>query len=271
MSVAVMSKTPSRAVHGGSFETSPKRQNGEVSKTPPKPQALANLPIPPFGTAVAINYLTLGVAGHLPCSTNKGGARNRADRTSDALTKAHIANLTAAGRHSRAIGLPFTRMITIHWQAAGAALADMVKATGRFLDLLTKALARHKSKTAWLWTLENGDRKGGHCHLLVHVPAALVSLLTRLQKGWLRRITGKAYRKRVIHSKPIGGRLGLEAGNPALHAVNLADAFGYILKGADAQAAEKFALTRLEAGGNIIGKRCGTSQNIGAKARKVKD
>ena len=162
-------------------------------------------------------------------------------------------------------------MITIHWQAAGVALADMVKATGRFLDLLTKALARHDSKTAWLWTLENGDRKGGHCHLLVHVPAALVSLLTRLQKGWLRRITGKAYRSRVFHSKPIGGRRGLETGNPELHAVNLADAFGYVLKGADAKAAEKFALTRLEPGGRIIGKRCGISQNISAKARKTKD
>jgi len=148
------------------------------------------------------------------------------------------------------------------------ALADMVKATGRFIDLLTKALARHNSKTAWLWTLENGDRKGGHCHLLVHVPAALVSLLTRLQKGWLRRITGKSYRARVIHSDPIGGRLGLETGNPELHAINLAVALGYILKGANAGAAEQFALARLESGGRIIGKRCATSQNIGAKARK---
>ena len=271
MSVAAMSKTSTRVLHGGSFETSPKRKNGEVSKAPLKPQTLAKLPIPQVGTAVAINKFTLGVAGHLPCSTNKGGARNRADRTSDALTTAQIANLTAAERHSRAIGLPFTRMITIHWQAAGVALADMVKATGHFLDLLTKALARHKSKTAWLWTLENGDRKGGHCHLLVHVPAALVSLLTRLQKGWLRRITGKAYRARVIRSEPIGGRLGLETGNPELHAVNLADAFGYILKGANSEAAAKFGFTRLESGGRIIGKRCGTSQNIGAKARKVKD
>ncbi len=265
-----MSKTPSRALHGGSFETSPKRKNGEVSKAPPETQSTANLPIQQVGTAVAINYLRLGVAGHLPCSSNKGGSRNRANRTSDALTKAQIANLTAAERHSSVIGLPFTRMITIHWQAAGVALADMVKATGRFLDLLTKALVRHGRKTAWLWTLENGDRKGGHCHLLVHVPAALVSLLTRLQKGWLRRITGKPYRARVIRSKPIGRLLDLENGNPELHAVNLAEAFGYVLKGADPEAAAAFGLARLEAGGRIIGKRCGTSQNIAAKSRKAK-
>lgn len=270
MNVAAMIEKPSRAVHGGSFETSPNPKNGEVSKAPPTPLTPHKLPISRTGTAVAISYLRLGGAGHLPCSTGRGGARNRADRTSDALTGAHIANLKAAERHSSVIGLPFTRMITIHWQAAGVALGDMVKATGRFLDLLTKALARHNSKTAWLWTLENGDGKGGHCHLLVHVPAALVSLLTRLQKGWLRRITGKPYRSRVIHSKPIGGRLGLETGNPELHVANLAVALGYVLKGADPEAVAVFRLARLDAGGRIIGKRCATSQNIGAKARKVR-
>lgn len=257
------------ALHGGSFETSPLCGFGEVSKAPIQPQTRGNLPIPQAGTAVAISYLRLGVAAHLPSSTSRGGARNRADRESHALTAAQIANLEAAERHARAIGLPFTRMITIHWQAAGVALADMVKATGRFVDLLTKALARNKTKTAWLWTLENGDRKGGHCHLLVHVPATLVSILTKLQKGWLRRITGNPYRARVIRSEPIGGRLGLETGNPELHAINLTVALGYVLKGANAAAAEQFNLARLEAGGRIIGKRCGTSQNIGAKARKA--
>ena len=271
MSVAAMIKPLSSEIHGGSFETSPKLQNGEVSKAPPKSQPHHNLPISGTGTAVAISYLRLGVAAHLPCSTGRGGARNRADRETHALTTAQIASLEAAERHAGAIGLPFTRMITIHWQAAGVALAHMVKATGRFLDLLTKALARNETKTAWLWTLENGDRKGGHCHLLVHVPAALVPILTKLQKGWLRRITGKPYRARVIHSKPIGGRLGLEAGNPELHSINLAVALGYILKGADAKAAEQFGLARLEAGGRIVGKRCSTSQNISATARKAKD
>lgn len=265
-----MTKPLPGARHGGSFETSPNPQNGEVSKTALQPQMPCNPPFPETGTAVAINYLRLGVAAHLPCSTGRGGARNRADRESHALTAAQVANLEAAERHALAIGLPFTRMITIHWQAAGVALADIAKATGRFLDLLAKALARHKSKTAWLWTLENGDRKGGHCHLLIHVPAALASTLTRLQKGWLRRITGNPYRARVIRSKPIGGRLGLEAGNPELHVINLAVALGYVLKGANAEAAAKFGLERLEAGGRIIGKRCGTSQNIGATARKTK-
>ena len=69
--------------------------------------------------------------------------------------------------------------------------------------------------------MKTATRKGGHCHLLAHVPADLVPRLTGLQRGWLRRITGQPYRARVIHSKPIGGRLGLETGNPDLHAINL--------------------------------------------------
>lgn len=151
----------------------------------------------------------------------------------------------------------------------------MAKATYRFTDLLTKALARHGSGTAWLWTHENvpgnGHDKGGHCHLLAHVPPDLVPVVTALQRGWLRRITAQPYRARVIHSKPIGGRLGLETGNPDLHAVNLEAALAYVLKGASPEAASQFGLERLEPGGRVIGKRCGTSQNIGAKARKAKD
>lgn len=164
-------------------------------------------------------------------------------------------------------------MVTIHWQAAGVPLAGMAKATGRFLDLMSKALARHGSPTAWIWTHESatakGQDKGGHCHMLAHVPAPLVAVVANLQRGWLRRITGQPYRARVILSKPIGGRLGLETGNPQLHAVNLQVAFGYLLKGASQEAAAQFGLERLEPGGRVIGKRCGTSQNIGAKARNA--
>lgn len=176
----------------------------------------------------------------------------------------------AAARHAGAVGLPFTRMTTIHWASAGVPLDRMAHATGRFVDLLTKALARHGSKTAWLWAHEGGEGKGGHCHLLAHVPAKLVPRVTALQRGWLRRITGRPYRARVVLSRPIGGRLNVQINNPAIYAVNLDAATSYILKGASPKAAERFGLAKLESGGRVIGKRCGTSQNIGAKARRMK-
>ncbi len=257
--------------HGGTLKLHRGATFGEVSIAPLQPKNPANQECAPSGTTLAISNLTSGVAAHLPCSTGRGGSRNRADRVSHALTAAQIGNLKAAERHVQKIGLPFTRMISIHWEAAGVPLVGMAKATGRFTDLLAKAVARHGSCTAWIWVHENGDGKGGHCHLLAYVPADLVSTVTSLQRGWLRRISGKPYRARVIHSKPIGGRLGLETGNPDLHAVNLGEALAYILKSASPAAAAQFGLERLEPGGCVIGKRCGTSQNIGAKARKGKD
>lgn len=200
--------------------------------------------------------------------SRRGGAHNSAARQSEAISNEQIASLWAAERHSRKIGLPFTRMVTIHWEAAGVPLKGMAKATGHFIDLMTKAMARHCYKTAWIWVHEGGDRKGGHCHLLAHVPAEFAPRMAKLQRGWLRRITGKPYKRGVIRSEPIGGRLGDEVTNPEHHALNLAEAFGYVIKGASAEAGERFELERLEAGGLVIGKRCGTSQNIGRAARE---
>jgi hypothetical protein len=273
---AAMLKPLDCARHGSTLKLHRGETFGEVSIVPLQPRSPANLPITGTGTALAISNITSGLSALSGGGTGRGGARNRADRESDALTAAQVANLRAAKRHAEAIGLPFTRMISIHWQAAGVPLAGMAKATGRFTDLMAKALSRHGSSTAWLWTHENvpshGNRKGGHCHMLAYVPATLVPVLTGLQRGWLRRITGRPYLARVIYSRPIGGRLGLEAGNPELHAVNLAVAFGYVCKGAPQAILDHFDIEREhKPGGRVIGKRCGTSQNIGAKARKAED
>lgn len=268
---AAMPEPLDSARHGDALKLHRDCGFGGVSIAPLQPQLPANPPIARTGTALAINYFTTGVAALSASSTGRGGARNRADRKSHALTAAQIGNLKAAERHAEKIGLPFTRMITIHWQAAGVPLADMVRATGRFLDLLSKTLARHGSSTAWIWVHENapgdGHSKGGHCHLLAHVPSHLVPVITRLQRGWLRRITGRPYRARVIHSKPIGGRLGLEIANPDLHAVNLEVVLAYVLKGACQEAGVALGLTQSGQGGLVIGKRCGWSQNVGKKAQ----
>ncbi len=263
---AAMSKLSANE-HGSPLKLHRRATFDEVSTGSHQPLSPAFPRFSPTGTALAIDNRAIGVAAHSPCSTGRGGARNSATRESKALSTAHLGNLIAAARHAEAIGLPLNRMITIHWEAAGVPLSDMAKATGRFTDLLAKALRRRGSRTSFLWVHENGDGKGGHCHLLAHVPAALVRHVAGLQKAWLRRITGRPYRARVVHSRPIGGRLGLERDNPELHAINLEAALAYLLKGAGEDAGEQFALHRLEPGGRVIGKRCGTSQNIGRKAR----
>ena len=268
---AAMPKPQNRARHGGTLKLHRGAIFGEVSKPPHCPQSPHIPPHLRFGTAVA-NYISiLGEPANCAQTERRGGARNRANRESHALNKRQIANLEAAERHAWAIGLPFTRMVTIHWQAAGVPLEGMVRATGRYIDLLTRWLARKGHRTAWIWVLENGHGKGGHCHLLVHVPAPLVRDLVAKAKQWLRAITGKPYRKRVLCSRPIGGWLGIEKSNPESYAANATAALAYLVKGADSEAAAAFGLERLQPGGRIIGRRCSASQNINAKARKAKD
>jgi len=109
------------------------------------------------------------------------------------------------------------------------------------------------------------ERKGGHCHLLAHIPDALAPLVARRQRAWIKAITGKPYKARVIYGRAIVGAANAGAGG--LYKANITAALGYILKGANAAAAARYGLTRLEPGGVIIGKRCGVSQNIGPKAR----
>jgi hypothetical protein len=244
---------------------------GEVSTSSVRPQSEANPPKNENGTTPAVSNLSHGEAAFSIPRSGRGGSRLRRDRASYALTSSQTANLIAATAHAQVIGLTFTRMVTIHWQAAGLPLSELPSATGRFVDLLTKTLARHGSRTAWLWTHENKSQrdKGGHCHLLIHVPANLVRVVNRLQRRWLRSITGRPYRRGTICSRPVGGRLGIEKHSPDLHAANLDTALGYLLKGATLETALKFSLRRVEPGGLIIGKRCSTSQNIGLSARNA--
>jgi len=265
--VAVMSKASELPRHDGNLKLHRNGVFGGVSSLPVHSETPVNTGLPQSGTARAIKYLSLGVPAHFAHKPAHGGARNRADRESHGLSARQISNLAAAAHHASIIGLPLNRMITIHWQAAGLPLMAMAKATYRFTDLMTKALTRRGARSAWLWVHENGDRKGGHCHMLAHIPADLAPEFTGLQRGWLRLITGQPYRRGVIHGKPIGGRLGLETGNPDLHAINLHAALSYVLKGASEAAATITNTNRHEPGGRIIGKRCATSQNIGARAR----
>lgn len=280
--------------HGHALKLHRSSGFGEVSNYGAEPIMPEDTGLRQIGTFVAINNLALGIAANFEiehagserahrerCSERtaggrqqkhgRGGARNRADRVSLSLTPSQVANLRAAVEHAQRIGLPLNRMMTVHWHAAGVPLEAMAKATGRFIDLFSKALTRHGSVTAWAWVHESGEGKGGHCHLLAHVPPALAYLVSRRQRSWLRRITGRPYRPRTILSKPIGGLLGLEAGNPDLHAVNLMAALDYLTKGIDPTAADACNIVKLEPGGRVIGKRCGTSENIGSKARKEFD
>jgi hypothetical protein len=79
------------------------------------------------------------------------------------------------------------------------------------------------------------------------------------------RIAGPAYGAGAVNTRRIGGRVTVAQ---AVHDANLAEALAYMLKGADDATAAALGLSRREPGGRVIGKRCGWSENIGAKARR---
>lgn len=257
ISLAMPIKSITAAEHGALLKLHRGATFGEVSNAHPLTENRHIATIVDNGTHHANNYINLSEAANRVAPKGKGGARNRADRQSMALTKAQEANLRAAEHHSSLIGLPLTRMITIHWKAAGVPLEGMAKATGVFIDKLSKWLARSNARTAWLWVHENKGDKCWHAHILIHIPADCVKKLPAMQKRWLKQITGRPYLAKVIRSDPIGGRLGLELSNPLLHKANCEAALNYVLKGA----------RPCKPQGIILGRRCSTSQNIGRKAR----
>ncbi|MFP5328728.1 MAG: hypothetical protein ACLGHC_01125 [Alphaproteobacteria bacterium] len=202
-----------------------------------------------------------------------GGRRNSASRTNDSLSLNQATNILEAAQFAAAAGMPFNRHLTIHWQQAGIPDERAAWATGRFLKLAGDWIAkrdsentrRERGRFAWAWVRENGERKGSHVHILLHLPAG--TRIGGMQRRWLRSITGKPYSASAIKTARIGGTAGAAQSAPAAYRANLAAVVGYVLKGASPSAARKLELDRLEAGGRIIGKRAATSQNIGWAAR----
>ena len=50
---------------------------------------------------------------------------------------------------------------------------------------------------------------------------------------------------------------------------NLANVVAYVLKGAEPDVAQVLGLSKLEASGRVIGKRCGWSENLGVATRRL--
>jgi hypothetical protein len=216
---------------------------------------------------VRVGIGTATNAGSADNTGNKqgwGGARNRGDRVSDSLSLHQAEGIVRAAHRACAIGLPFNRHVTIHWERAGVADAKAAGAIGAYLTLARDWLRKRGWGFAYSWVRENGDDKGSHVHILMHIDPAIAQPFTAMQRRWLRRVTGKPYRKGVIRTSRIGGSVRAFETAPEAYQANLAVVVGYVLKGASQGAAMALGLDRLESGGSIIGKQAGWSVNVGS-------
>lgn len=173
--------------------------------------------------------------------------------------------MLAAADHAERIGLPFNRHWTVHYQAAGIAEDDATRFVGHLLKLAGDYARRHKGKIAVMWARENGESKGSHVQILVHFRADLS--LVGCTPRWVRHAGDKCVRG-VSHVRAIGDRL-LSAANVGEHYRANADTVrAYLLKGATRSAWRGAWAGKVREGGEIVGKRCGWTQNIGRSARQ---
>ncbi|MFN7323223.1 MAG: hypothetical protein ACK5SM_00575, partial [Sphingomonadales bacterium] len=77
--------------------------------------------------------------------------------------------LIAAADRAEQMGLAFNRHWTVHYERAGIAEPDGARFVGRLLKLTGDYARRHNSKVTAIWVRENGDGKGGHVHILMHL------------------------------------------------------------------------------------------------------
>lgn len=216
------------------------------------------------GTGLAIINKIQG-CGLIPAGREWGGARNRANRVSSFLTLAQCEALIAAADHAERIGLPFNRHWTVHYATAGIAEADAARFIGRLNKITGEYSRRHGGRYASIWVREGGDGKGGHVHILMHVPAYL-SLKGRTRR-WVR-LAGGECRSGVSYIRAVAGRVAAADSGGEHYAANAAKVRAYLLKGAHPAARQALGLDRKAEGGPIIGKRCGWTENIGQTARR---
>lgn len=225
-----------------------------------------NIALPPKTTEPSpLLYRGAGYTNGFSPMPGRGGPRNRASRRTRAISEAAARNLIEATVYADWVGMPFNRFTTVHWQAAG--VTDGLKATGRFLKRLGDWLRLHGYPFAYVWVREAGDGKGEHAHILWHGPVEFPAF-RRLIQRWLRAC-GAVSRKGVCHTVSVARSLHSALAGGDDYRANLARVLEYHLKSADRAARATLGINHFEPGGELIGKRCGVSQNIGPAARRL--
>ncbi|WP_298018579.1 hypothetical protein [uncultured Parasphingopyxis sp.] len=195
--------------------------------------------------------------------TGRGGARNFADRQSQSIKSSTADNLRQAARFASSIGLPLNRHMTINLEALGVADHRATEAISSFMKSFREWLKRQGHNTASIWARERSSHTGSHLHLLFHLPPG--AQLRKRHLAILKRITGRRYKTGCVLTRSVRGASGAQGWE--LYLSNIERVVEYALKGEMKDRAGAFSRPRSPQG-VIIGKRAGTSQNIGQAARQ---
>ena len=165
--------------------------------------------------------------------------------------------------------MPFNRFITISWFKADIDDEQAPGLIAHFLKMSGGWVRSQQGQFAWLYVRECDPRSaiGSHVHILVHVPPHLATSFGRRLRGWIAGATGKRYVKGTIKSRAVGRSSRTFENNHDAYMVNLVQVIAYVLKGAAPEARRVLKLPGPYRPGPVVGKRIGTSQNIGQAAR----
>lgn len=188
-----------------------------------------------------------------------GGARNRRDRVTIALSQSHAEGMLQAMAVADLAGMPLTRHWTVDYERAGIADRDGAAFIGRLLALCGRYARTKGGSFAAVWVREVGVRNGAHVHIAFHLPRGW--RLGYLTRRWVKAAGGR-YSKGVSHIRPIGGSLNCAWTSPTLYRENLERLGNYLTKGSDAAVAAELGLELLKPGRAIVGKRWGRTQNL---------
>ncbi len=150
-------------------------------------------------------------------------------------------------------GTPLNRFITIHLQTAKL---NPQKFIVGLMEHTRKWLQRRNLPHAYVWVLENGQFKGVHVHIIMHIPTGYQITYKKALKKWLPF----ALKKPDVDIKTIGyPRWGLLHEKSKIYGL-----LKYICKGIEAQ--ERLNGIKPSYQGPIIGRRCGMSRKAAKRS-----
>jgi hypothetical protein len=189
----------------------------------------------------------------------------KADRKSETLTFQQVETLQSARRHAKMVSLPLNYFVTIRLEKCVGLTGAEGAAQARLAPILERArhwLVRRGETMTHVWVAEKGDfRDGLHVHLHIHIPGKPRQLrhdFVQMMGEW----TG-------VPLDPINRRNKHVIGQAEVEWPGESTAWEIVRIYGDEDHLEDYCLKALRKrySSRIVGKRCGTSNNLGPASR----
>jgi hypothetical protein len=208
------------------------------------------------------------------------------ERASDFLTFDDVDQMLQAAAFANELGRPLNLLVTVHLESADLA-GRWQEHRGRLLKLFQQWLAKHRHRWHAIWVAENQGDAGLHIHLLAHIPEDRQQHLKQRITRWIEKQLKGDPDRNTVHVRQVYDHGGIGYLLKGLHTCptkvrTTVNGKSYLDSPADLvnsteQRQQARAMIRRNGKplwipnkgpqGRISGKRYGTSEAIGQKAR----